>query len=152
MTSLLLVLPFFSRVIIACGTKLVLGKVIGAGVFFSFNSILILPASVMLFVWFLELNISISSGRSVINWIAPATFGVYLIHDNKYMSKVIWDYVRERVHLEQFSLVYECLISVILIFAVCMLIDKIRELFFRPLRKINIGTQINKIINDIYEN
>lgn len=143
-------LPFLSRIAIAWGTKTLLGHVVGAGLFFSFNSVIIYPASVLIFIAFLNMRIPQSLGR-IINWVASAAFGVFLIHDNTYLSTVMWSVVRSRIHLEQISLIWECMFSVIIIFVGCMLIDKVRELFFRPIRRIPFGNKVDMLINNTFE-
>ena len=58
--------------------------------FFSYHSVLVLGASVFLFLLFLNLDIRYELPKKVILWLAPATLGVYLIHDNLYVRAWIW--------------------------------------------------------------
>lgn len=143
-------LPFLSRIVIAWGTKTIFGHVVGAGLFFSFNSVLIYPASVLMFIAFLNMRVPQRLGQ-VINWIASATFGVYLIHDNTCLSTVIWSVVRRRIHLRQMSLIWECMASVFIIFIGCMFIDKMRELIFKPIHKISFGKRVDMLVNNTFE-
>lgn len=55
--------------------------------FFKKNSLPIFVASVLLFIGFSKINIGC---KRIINIVSSATFGVYLIHDNQYVSNFLW--------------------------------------------------------------
>lgn len=64
-----------------------------------------------------------------INMIASATFGVYLIHNNTYMKPFLWKYVLglpESVYDTPY-LIPHMMISVLVVFALCVVIDLIRQ-------------------------
>lgn len=61
-----------------------------SGVFYCFNSIPALCASVLLFVGFLQLKIVKPGLVYLINLASGTTFGIYLIHNNKNISHYLW--------------------------------------------------------------
>lgn len=91
--------------------------------------------SLLLFMWALRLNIS---KRGLLNkcilFVAPYTFGVYLIHDNNIIRSVLWN---DWLHLEDYySKPYLAIIIVlvcILIFVFCAFIDFFRAKIFNAL-------------------
>lgn len=68
--------------------------------------------------------------------IAPYTFGVYLIHDNFFIRNILW--YRNLFHFENhfntYYFVPYLLAICILIFSVCVAIDKTRSLLFKVLQ------------------
>lgn len=69
-----------------------------------------------------------------INLVSSTTFGIYLIHDNRYLREVIWnDIFRVNEFSDKPYLVLYLLACVIIIFIVCATIDYIRQkLFEKP--------------------
>ena len=96
-----------------------------------FMSGLLIPViSVSLFLFLSSLNFS----NSVVNKIASTTFGVYLIHGSNIGRELIWNNII-RPEYTQFSLVwykyvFSSLVTVLIIFTICALIDIFRQLVF----------------------
>jgi hypothetical protein len=61
-----------------------------AYVFYRYNSVFVLTASLCLFMVFLNMDIKSLRVNKAISFFAPLTFGVYLIHDNPSMRNWIW--------------------------------------------------------------
>lgn len=93
--------------------------------FYSRNSILIVTLSYGLLLVFTNMK-SISS--MFINSIASTVFGIYLIHDNKYLRPVIWEGILNvNEYKESPYLILYLLGCVMLVFTVCAIIDLIRQ-------------------------
>lgn len=67
----------------------------------------------------------------VINFIAQSMFGVYLIHDNRYVRPWLWQKILNRTEWKESEhiLLYGIL-SVIIVLSICTVIDIIRRLTF----------------------
>ena len=91
------------------------------------NKIFAVVVAVASFLWFKNMKISYSK---IINTIGASTFGVLLIHANSdAMRQWLWKDTIDCVghyYLPPFQLVLYILLSVIVIFIVCIVIDIIR--------------------------
>ena len=67
--------------------------------------------------------------------IAPYTFGVYLIHDNFFIRDILWyrNLFQFENHFNTYYFVPYLLAISILIFSICVVIDKMRSLLFKAL-------------------
>lgn len=106
------------------------------------NSIFILLISTCLFLWFLKIEMKSSK---IINIVAKSTLGVYIIHDNPFVRKFLWQVMFKYPNdIETWKLIIVAISSVFLVFVTCVIIDQIR---------INtIGKLENKIIKSISKN
>ncbi|MBR4726634.1 MAG: acyltransferase [Clostridia bacterium] len=102
----------------------------------SYNSILVFPAAVSLFMFFLQHPIK-SKGKmgKAISKIASLTFGVYLLHEHPYLRPIIWN---KLVCFDRFvdtplKFIAVMIGAVIAIFAAGILTEWIRTLVFRPI-------------------
>lgn len=84
--------------------------------------------------------------NNIVNVISSAAFGVYLIHENRFMRDFLWGTVfKSKDYVLSRYLVLHLLISVILTYIVCVLIDLIRQyLIEKPLFRV-IGSKIDKL-------
>ena len=126
--------PLCEKIMVAKGT--VLGGFgytttgCSEGVYFEVadsNKILALITSVCLFMLFKNLNIK---QNKVINNVAASTFGVLLIHANSdTMRKFLWYDVFDGTKYYGTAILYvHAILSVIIIFAICILIDILRRM------------------------
>lgn len=96
----------------------------------TYNNPLIVLAAISFLLFFLSFNFS----SRLVNYIASSTLGVYLIHENAYLSPLL--YKQQYVLFYSSNVIY-FLISVIGVFVICSIIDlMIRELVANPLLKI----------------
>lgn len=58
--------------------------------FYMYNSPTILLASIALFIFFLNLKINSDKIKNLIQYIAPSTLGVYLIHEHPLIRSQLW--------------------------------------------------------------
>ena len=97
-----------------------------------------------------------------INYIASSVLGIYLIHDNKLMRPVIWNEISNNMdYINSKFYVFHVGIKVVLVFIICLIIDKvitkimdytifklINKLEFKKIKKAYIKIE-NKILNKV---
>lgn len=89
------------------------------------TSPLVLIISFELFMGFLRMK---EFTNKFVNVVASAAFGVYLIHDNKFMRGYLWDTVFKcKEHYQTGFILWYGLMAVVLIYIVCTLLDLIRQ-------------------------
>ena len=94
--------------------------------FFSEQKITVSLISLSLFMTFITMKMKY---HKWINVIASATFGVYLIHDNKYFSSFLWEVLLKNAQYQNslFVIPYS-IIVVTVVFVSCICIDLLRQL------------------------
>lgn len=97
---------------------------VGATFFYDMQRLPVFLISVTLFIGFLGLPIKYNR---LINAIASATFGVYLIHDDNLVRPFLWETLFKDVSYADSNLLIPYSIAVIvLVFVVCTLIELFR--------------------------
>lgn len=92
--------------------------------FFEMQKLPILIISVLLFLGFSRIDIG---SNRVINIVASATFGVYLIHDNNYVRVFLWENLFKNTSFAHSDYLIPYSISVIIsVYIVCTLIELMR--------------------------
>ncbi len=93
--------------------------------FMSMESIIVLVIAYELFMTFLCMK---KFSNNIVNKIAGAAFGVYLIHDNVNLRILLWQNIVKYVDWERpVYLVLYSFICVVLIYIICTVIDLIRQ-------------------------
>ncbi|MBQ7840027.1 MAG: acyltransferase [Lachnospiraceae bacterium] len=105
----------------------------GYSVFFSYSSILSSLSAILWFIAFLNLEIKPGKAANMINKVAGAAFGVYLIHDHLYIRETLWDKVCAYNWLDKWYLLPACIGTVIVIYTVCTLMELLRQKLFTPI-------------------
>ena len=101
-----------------------------SGHFYNQNSIFILLISVLLFMAFLNKHIKYCN---YINILSSATFGVYLIHDNKLLRTFLWDKVFNVTQYQDcLLLIPYSIVVVFLTYFGCTIIELIRKYTIEP--------------------
>ena len=137
---LFLFLPVISKAAIAAVTTLLVGHQVASGAFFLNNSVIILPASVLVLLSFLTLVIRSEMGgvfSKCVNFIAGSCFAVYLIHDNNCVRNDLWDFVYSHLDVNSLNIVWQYFFWIIAIFVTCVLIDLFRRLLFWSVNRIS---------------
>ncbi len=102
---------------------------------YAYNSLPVLCGSVCLFVAFVKTEIKGKYPGKIINTMAGATFGVYLIHEHRYM-RYLW---QTWLGVEQFGkgpwMLLYMVGCVLAVFVVCALIDLLRKALFTLIKK-----------------
>lgn len=134
----------------------IIGNYVLSGLFFRYNSIMVVMASIFLFWFLLNLNIKSTRLKEVIFWFGPLTFAVYLIHDNSSVREILWNILPMEQLYAGGIMMYLCGLIVIapVIFIICCLIEKIRiQIFdFIGIQKITHKTDLlfEKIKDRVY--
>lgn len=89
---------------------------------------LTLPISVFIFCFFLNVRHFYSN---IINVISSTTFGIYLIHDNKYFRNILWSDIFCLNKYPSFKIIPKMLVITLIIFITCCIIDIFRSIIFK---------------------
>ena len=87
--------------------------------------------AVALFLLFKGVKFKDSAIVRGIVWMAPFTFGVYLIHDHPWVRNFIWSRLPEWCGLDSLLYIPAILIFAMLVFVICMGIDFLRAKLFQ---------------------
>lgn len=112
--------------------------------FFGQEKLSILLVSLCLFMAFKNMTIK---DNKLINLVASATFGVYLIHDNNLIRSFLWiDVFKNALWQTSPYLIPYSIIVILLVFVVCTIIDLLRKYILeKPILKV-IDKSADKII------
>lgn len=93
--------------------------------FAALNSPFVLLTGIELFVGFIKLN---PYHNQVVNRLAGATLGVYLIHDNEMFRPYLWRVILKNAEMYTSPLlIVHALVSVVVVYLVCSCIDLLRQ-------------------------
>lgn len=93
--------------------------------FFNRYSILAIAFSISLFNVFIKMP---NQENKLINFISGGVFGVYLIHDNKYLRNILWnDIVKNKNFVTSNYLLIHLVITISIVIAICIVIELIRK-------------------------
>lgn len=110
----------------------VLGTMAGGGYLISYVSPVVLLMAIGLLGVFAQLNINC---HKVINFVAGATFSVFIIHEHPLMKhQFISDNFSKYAQYSPVGLLFSILGTALIIFIVCTLIDFIRQSIFKILK------------------
>lgn len=108
-----------------------IGKLGGyATMLYAYNSLAVLASSLCLFVYFTKLKISGKGIGNVINTVAAATFGVYLIHEHRYLRYLWPQWLGVEANADKSWMILHWFGSIILIFVLCAVLEWIRKRIF----------------------
>lgn len=95
--------------------------------YYSTQDITVLIISVCMFMTFVKTNIK---NNKIINTLASATFGVYLIHENHFVRNIFWQTIFKNSSFQNsLKIIPVSIVSVILVYILCTLIELIRQIF-----------------------
>ncbi len=108
------------------GTKInILGR--NACYFIKINSLPLLACSLSLFIGLKNHKIN---SYKILNTISSSTLGVYLIHDNNLVRNILWTEIfKNNQYLQSNYLFLHAVLTTIIIFIICIIIDKIKKIF-----------------------
>ncbi len=117
---------------------------------FSYNSIFVLLASLYLFLYFKNLKLKNTKVISIIKRISPYTLGVYLIHEQPLLSKILYTkiwHINEIIN--NWYIIFAVLIEAFITFIICILIDALRHKIVIKFSNMKFITKINEQVNKI---
>lgn len=105
-----------------------------------YNFIFVVLGSICLFLFMKEINIK----SVVVNRISKLTFGIYLIHDNNYIRSILYSSIlKTQNYYKSTMFIPESILSIIMVFIVCSIIEYIRQYIFKLLMVDNLIDKIN---------
>lgn len=108
----------------------------------------IVVISVLLFVGFLKINIGY---KRIINLVASATFGVYLIHDNRHVRPFLWETVfKNASYSESNMLISYSLLVIAIVYIICTIIELAR-IYLLEKHYIGLLNYLANVIDDYKE-
>lgn len=94
------------------------------------NSIFILICTIFLFLYFKNIDIQ----YFIINKVSVTTLGIYLIHDNSLVRKILWTKItKNNLFYNSDFLILHSVISIVLVFITSMGIEYLRNKFFNKI-------------------
>lgn len=128
-------------------TTAVLGYPMLTSFFYSYNSILVVPGAIGLFMAMRTVKVEGKAGK-LIGFLAPLAFGVYLIHDHPAVRPVLWSFLKPYAFASSLWMVPYGLLCTAGIFLVCCLVEWVRKQLFRLL---GIQRTIDRLCDRIQE-
>lgn len=152
-TSVILLIPVTKFVVLLIGgwqNMIGMEKILRVSeVFYNFNSVPALCASVVLFICFLQLKIENTKIAFMINLLSGMTFGIYLIHNNRNISHFLWESLRIDYWLIQRNNILIIILILCIVFVICGLIEGVRKLLFKALRLDWIVSKIAALLEEL---
>lgn len=97
-----------------------------AAYFYDMQRLPVFFISVLTFIGFSKINIGY---KRLVNIISSATFGVYLIHDNKYVRPFLWKIVFKNASYAESSLLIPYSLSVIAVVFICCTVIELARIY-----------------------
>ena len=139
--------------LVTCGSRFLItwitlpkfGNAYGETLFWGYCSITNVIGSVALFMVFHNLKVDPNSRIALWSrWLSPLTLGVYLIHDHTDVRGYLWETLSPNQFIGSGYLLVVVLIEAVMIFAVCICMEWIRQRVFNI---VGINAAVKKIGN-----
>ena len=111
-----------------------------------YDSLPVYFTSIMLFMTFINLKVENEKVKRMISIVSPATFGVYMIHAHAEIDPWLWGMLDLPQKMENMTFLVIQLMSVLVIFAICIGIDIVRQKTVGRIEKSNV---IKKVSNKV---
>lgn len=112
-------------------TPQIWGQVMMESLFYSNNSILNTAAAIALFMAMRTVVVKGRIVNSLIAFLAPLAFGVYLIHDHPALRPLLWQRLNPAALAESPWMIPYALLCVVGIFTICCFLEWLRQQVFR---------------------
>lgn len=117
---------------------------------YAYSSFLLLIQSLMMFLIFKDIHIKNKIVNKIILYIAPLTFGVYLIHEQIYLRKILWVNIFKPSEISgTLNILFSLIITIIFVFIVGCIIEKIRSEIFKIISKTKVIRKMSDKIDKI---
>lgn len=146
------VVGLFINCMVVFGSKIALTYVIntlqidaGSGLLYHYNSIFQLINAVLLLLLFKQINIK-GKLATISSFVSSSVFGVYLLHEHPDIRKIIWNEQLYNALIQADAWIYICMVVLLplLLFILCLLLDKVRSLVGRLLAKTKLICRISE--------
>lgn len=107
-----------------------------AGMPYSYNYLLCLTEAVGLFYMFKNMKVKENTAADAVRAIAPLTLGVYLLHEHTLIREQWPVWLNVSARSGKWSFIPYMLLCIVIVFAVGVLVDYIRELIFRGIKSL----------------
>jgi len=144
---LFLLLPLITKIIIANLSFHFTGNVIGSSIFYSNNSILIFPLSILIFLVFLKIKITSDRYEKILTFISSSIFAVYLISEHPCISEFIWSNCSKLLEANRAIIPLYMIMIPIVILLICVLIDQVRKFIFWLVAQTSIPQKILSFVS-----
>lgn len=118
-----------ARFVAHYATTAILGHPMLTSFFYSYNSILVVPASIGLFMAMRTVKVDGTTGK-LIGFFAPLAFGVYLIHDHPAVRPALWSILKPYAFAGSVWMVPYGIVCAVGIFLVCCGVEWVRQKLF----------------------
>ena len=108
--------------------------------------------SLFFFLWISKVEIKQNWFTKSLVWMAPYTFGVYLIHDSDYIRRLLWDSILRYADVYSPWFVAYILATCVAILLVCVGIDFVRKQLFDLLRVNDRLTSLTHNVEQYFKN
>ena len=132
--SLIIVfLPSIWGVLTGGITFILMGKTLFVEDLWVYNSLLVLPASVVWFILAFKLDIKESLSNPILIF-GKTSFAVYLITDNRNMRYILWDFIGKHTSINTFNIVWQFFATIIVLYLICSVVDLFRQFLFSKVK------------------
>ena len=114
-----------------------------------YDSLPVYFASVMLFVVFINVKIENERVKKIISIVSPATFGVYMIHAHAEVDPWLWGMLDLPQKMENMAFPAVQLLSVLVIFVICIGIDIVRQKTLGRIEKSDVVKQVSNRVETL---
>ena len=136
-----------ARFVAHYATTWLLGVPMLTSFFYSYNSMLVVPAAIGLFMAMRTVNVS-GKAAKIVSFFAPLAFGVYLIHDHPSIRPMLWSILKPYTFASSPWMIPYWIACVLGIFIVCCLVEWVRQKIFQLLHI----TQLSDHFSDKLQN
>lgn len=123
-----------SRFLVAVITNEFMGRIIGSGFLYRYNSFSVALGTISIFLAFSKIKINSVHWKKLIKMFTPVLLGIYLVHMHIGIKEQIRNFLGSIFVYHGYMLYVQIFVSVIMIFFACACIEKIRLILFDKLK------------------
>lgn len=116
---------------------------------YSYNAVPAYLMSLGLFDFFIHVKVKNMFISKLITKIAPLTLGVYLIHAHADVSPWMWETLNMPRFMEHWSFPLVQIWVIVAVFAICILLDRLREKLFNLVGISHIGRTVDVLMRNV---
>lgn len=129
-----IMVTFLAKVILEYFSNNFFGQIRFGNIFISFTSPTIILAAIFLFSYFIKFK-PIEKFKKVISFLAPLSLSVYIIHVNPLIyNNIINGLSLPFLKSNSLIMIFQVILTTLIIFAICIAIDYLRLLLFNKLK------------------